>query len=96
MSVHVYRVNYTCRARANSSFLARQHLWFGVLYLSVCEKENSVLFFYSCHLVDFLEVLMEGVIIVASSEFNLEALVRANVSSQSGQTLLACATYPHQ
>ncbi len=89
----LYVVNYAERVHL---LALRQHLWFGVLYLSVREEENSILFFYSCHLVDFLEVLMEGVIIVASSELDLEALVRAHVSSQPGQTLLASATYPHQ
>lgn len=55
-------------------------LVFSILYLSVCEEKYSILFLYSSHLVDLLEVLMKGVVVVASSELNLKALVRAHVS----------------
>ena len=66
------------------------------VYLCVCEEEDCVLSIHSSHLIQFLQVLMERFVVVASSEFNLEALVRADVSSQSSQTLLACASHPHQ
>lgn len=39
---------------------------------------------------------METIIVVASTQLNLEAAVAAHVGGQAGERLLAAASHPHQ
>lgn len=65
-------------------------------YLCVCEKEDSVFIFDTCHDVQFLQVFVEWLIVVASTEFYLEALVPTHVWGKSCETLLASSSYSYQ
>ena len=51
-------------------------------YLSVCEEEDGVRVLHSCNVVQRLEILVEGRVVVATTQLDLEALVAANVGRQ--------------
>ena len=53
-----------------------------LLYLCVCEEENGVFPFDACHCEQTLEVLVEGLVVVAAGQLNLEALVVVDVGCQ--------------
>ena len=42
-----------------------------VLYLCVSEEEHSVITSLPCHVIQLLQVLMEGFIVISSSQLNL-------------------------
>ena len=65
-------------------------------HLGVREEEHRVLVLHSRHLVQLLEVLMEGRVVVAPAELYLETLVPTHVGGQPGQALLARASHAHQ
>lgn len=65
-------------------------------HLGVREEEHRVLVLHSRHLVQLLEVLVEGRVVVAPAELYLETLVPTHVGSQPGQALLARASHAHQ
>ena len=47
--------------------------------LSVCEEENSVFVLNSSNVIQSLQVLMEGCVVVTTRQLNLEALVATDV-----------------
>lgn len=66
------------------------------LYLSVREEENHVLALDASHLVQFSQVVVETVVVVAATELDLEAAVAAHVGSQSCERLLPCPAHADQ
>lgn len=66
------------------------------LHLCVGEEEDHVLSLHAGHLVQFAQVLVEAVVVVAAAEFDLEAAVAAHVGSQSGERLLTSAAHANQ
>ena len=51
-------------------------------HLSICEQEDCVLPLNSSHGVELLQVFSKGLVVVASSQLNLEAVVSVDVSCQ--------------
>lgn len=47
--------------------------------LSVCEEENGVFVLNSSNVIQSLQVLMEGCVVVTTTQLNLEALVATDV-----------------
>lgn len=66
------------------------------LYLSVSEEENHVLALNASQLVQFTQIFVETVVVVAAAELNLEAAVAAHVRGQSRERLLPCPAHTDQ
>jgi len=62
--IPVHRVDLVCRSRSD---------------LSVGEKEDGVLVLNAGHVVELLQIVVEGRVVVAATEFDLETLAAANV-----------------
>ena len=65
-------------------------------HLGISEEEHRVLVLHSRHLVQLLEVFVEGCVVVAPADLYLETLVPTHVGGQPGQALLARAPHAHQ
>lgn len=63
------------------------------VYLSVSEEEHHVLSLDAGHLVEFTQVVVETVVVVAAAELDLEAAVAAHVRAQSRERLLPCPAH---
>lgn len=66
------------------------------LYLSICEEEDHVFSLDPGHLVELSQVFVEAVVVVASAQLDLEAVVATHVGRQPGQRLLPCPSHTHQ
>ena len=53
------------------------------LYLCISEEEDSVFVFDTSHVVELFNVVVKGQVIVTTTQFYLEALVTANMCTQS-------------
>lgn len=72
--------------------------------LRVCEQEDCIQILHPSHVVQLLQVLMEGEIVIASAQLNLETRVAAHVRRQptivtrhhhrpSGKTSISTTSY---
>ena len=54
-----------------------------IIYLRVCEEKDSMFVLNAGHGVQLLKVVVEGGVVIASTQLNLETLVAVDMSSQS-------------
>lgn len=65
-------------------------------YLSVGEEEHHVFALHPSHLIEPAQIFVETVIVVTSTQLDLEAAVGAHVGGKACEGLLAAASYTHQ
>lgn len=52
-------------------------------HLGVCEKKNSMLVLNTCWIVQYFQIIMEGVVVIATAQLYLETLVATDVGWKS-------------
>lgn len=72
------------------------HFYILTSYLSIRKEEHHVIALHTSHFVEPPQVLVEAVVVVASTQLDLKTAVATHVGRQAGERLLTTAAYPHQ
>ena len=51
-------------------------------YLGVCKQEDSRDVLHPCHGIEFLEIIVESCVVIATTQLNLEALAAIHMRCQ--------------
>lgn len=63
-------------------------------HLSIRKEKHHVFALHTSHPVKFPQVLMEAVVVVTSTQFDLKAAVPTHMGCQPSERLLACTSHP--